>query len=186
MKIKTLNRYETIGIGASIIVVLIALGTVRLFPSLFPFLHIPVETESATPSDVIVVDAHVKNKAAALRQAIFDGSNDQGRVLKLIINDVSVGRGREVKVGDRVTVHYIGSLKGGAEFDNSYKKGKPLTFKVGAGEVITGWEKGIIGMKEGGERVLVVPASLGYGNAIVDPLPANATLLFSIKLLSIE
>ncbi|MBI4087147.1 FKBP-type peptidyl-prolyl cis-trans isomerase [Candidatus Kaiserbacteria bacterium] len=143
-------------------------------------------TSTNNVDDIVVADSEAKNREAALADAIRKASNTSGQVRKLIVNDVSVGDGREVKVGDTATVHYIGMVRDGAEFDNSYKKGQPLSFKVGAGEVIAGWEQGIIGMKEGGKRILIVPPEMGYGNAVVDPIPANATLLFSIELLSIE
>lgn len=179
---KSLTQYEKIGIIVSIIVVVTALGIVRFFP----FKQSNVRAEIATQSDIIRVNPNAPDIETALKQAILDGSTGDGQVIKLIINDVSVGSGREAKVGDTVTVNYIGLLKDGPEFDNSYKKKKPFSFKVGAGEVIKGWDQGIIGMKEGGTRILVVPASMGYGNNIVGPIPANATLIFSIELLSIK
>ncbi len=178
----TLTRYETIGISTSIVLLVVALSIARFFP----FSHdaeVPVATH---PSDIIVVDPNAENTEAALAQAIIDGSTADGRVTKLIVHDVSLGSGRQAKVGDMVTVHYIGLLKDGPEFDNSYTKDTPVSFKVGAGEVIKGWEQGIVGMKEGGERILIVPATLGYGDTAVNSLPAHATLLFSIQLLSIE
>lgn len=180
---RPLNRYETTGIAVSIIAVVLALGVTRFFPS-FP--QDNADAVSTSESDIIRVDKNAEDKEAALRQAILDGSLGNGRITKLIISDLSVGSGREVKVGDAVTVNYIGLRKDGPEFDNSYKKKKPFSFKVGAGDVIKGWDEGIIGMKEGGVRILVVPPEMGYGNTIVGPLPANATLIFSIKLLSIE
>ena len=178
---KILNRYEMTGIGASIVIVALALGIAR-------FSSFTRSETSAIPSaaDVVMVDASAENKEAALRDAITDASDRDGRVTKLVIYDASVGGGRAVKIGDTATVHYIGLIKDGPQFDNSYTKETPLSFKVGAGEIIEGWERGIIGMKEGGKRILVVPASMGYGNDIVDPIPANATLIFSIELLLIE
>lgn len=137
-------------------------------------------------SDKIVVDPKAKNKDAAIAQALADAISGGEHLTKLVVTDTVVGAGREVKVGDTVTVHYIGFQKDGSVFDNSYKKGKPISFKVGAGDVIKGWEEGVVGMKEGGKRILVVPPELGYGSAVVDPLPANAILIFSLELLSIE
>ena len=183
---KTLNRYEVRGIAISIIGVVIILGAVRFAPSLLSYWRTGATTGGMNVSDVIFADQNSTNKDGALAQAIIAGSTPEGEVLKLIISDVSVGTGREVRVGDTVTVHYIGVLKGGPEFANSYKKKKPISFQVGAGKVIKGWERGVIGMKEGGKRILVVPASMGYGNTVVEPLPANATLVFSIELVSIE
>lgn len=176
---KSLTKYEAIGIGTAIVIAAIVLGFMRSAPW-------NTATSTNNVDDIVVADSEAKNREAALADAIRKASNTSGQVRKLIVNDVSVGDGREVKVGDTATVHYIGMVRDGAEFDNSYKKGQPLSFKVGAGEVIAGWEQGIIGMKEGGKRILIVPPEMGYGNAVVDPIPANATLLFSIELLSIE
>lgn len=179
---KRFNRYEIIGIVASIALLALALGFARLSP----FTQDKEKATGEHASDMIKVDSSAKGGDVALRQAIVNGSTREGRITNLIVYDLSVGDGREARIGDTVTVHYIGLLKDGPEFDNSYKKGGPISFKVGAGEVIEGWDRGIIGMKEGGKRVLVVPSEMGYGDTAVDPLPANATLIFSIELLSIE
>ncbi|MAZ56424.1 peptidylprolyl isomerase [bacterium] len=88
--------------------------------------------------------------------------------------------------GDYVTVHYIGSLPNGQQFDNSYKKGEPFSFKVGDGKVIAGWEEGILGMKVGGQRILVIPASMAYGSKAMGPIPGGSNLVFTVELLSIE
>lgn len=176
---KSLTTYEAIGIGTAIVVAAVILGSMRFTP------WSDIKEANGT-DDVVVTDSKVKNKEAALADALKEASSAHGQVRKLIVDDVVVGDDREVKIGDTVTVHYIGMVKGGSEFDNSYKKGKPLSFKVGAREVIEGWEQGLIGMKEHGKRILVVPPDMGYGNTVVDPIPANATLLFSVELLSIE
>jgi FKBP-type peptidyl-prolyl cis-trans isomerase len=105
---------------------------------------------------------------------------------KVDIKDVKTGTGPEVKMGDRVTVHYTGTLKDGTKFDSSRDKGTPFTFTVGRG-VIEGWSQGVIGMKAGGRRTLVVPSSLGYGKAGSPPrFPPDATLTFDIEVLKIE
>lgn len=105
---------------------------------------------------------------------------------KLETKDIKVGQGRAVKKGDEVTVNYVGKLTDGKQFDSSYDRKKPFTFLVGDGEVIQGWEQGILGMKVGGERKLVIPPSLGYGSNDTPEIPANSTLVFTIKLLSIK
>ncbi len=103
--------------------------------------------------------------------------------------DDVVGTGAEVKNGDTVSVLYTGSLDDGTVFDASAKYGnKPFTFTVGAtgaGGVIEGWNLGLVGMKVGGKRELVIPPELGYGTQGYGPIPANATLHFTIQLLSI-
>ncbi len=176
-----MTRYEIRGIILSVLALVLVLLGFRFYTS--PRVAVEV---SSTESDIITVNPSEPDQDAALKRAITAGSTVDGEVKKLIVSDIVVGDGREAKVGDTVTVHYIGLLKDGPEFDNSYKKGEPFSFKVGAGEVIKGWDQGIIGIKEGGKRILVVPPTLGYGNTPVNTLPANATLLFSIELLSIR
>ncbi len=101
--------------------------------------------------------------------------------------DVKVGLGREAAVGDIVGVQYIGSFDDGKEFDNSYKRGEPFTFKLGAGEVIPGWDMGVQGMKVGGKRKLTIPPELGYGDrgSRGGEIPPNSTLHFTVELLSV-
>ncbi|KAI0460206.1 hypothetical protein F5B21DRAFT_453701 [Xylaria acuta] len=101
------------------------------------------------------------------------------------LDDRKIGSGRIVKKGNRVEVRYIGKLTDGKVFDSN-KKGKPFSFKVGAGEVIKGWDVGIQGMSVGGERRLTVPAHLAYGSKVQPGIPANSQLVFDIKLLGIK
>ncbi|MFO0735316.1 MAG: thioredoxin domain-containing protein [Labilithrix sp.] len=106
----------------------------------------------------------------------------------LVIADTQVGTGREVKSGDKVKVHYVGRLLDGTEFDASRKHGNDgFSFKVGAGQVIKGWDQGLVGMKVGGKRKLTIPPDLGYGDrGAGSVIPPKATLVFDIELLSIE
>ena len=103
----------------------------------------------------------------------------------LVAVDLVVGTGSAVASGDTVTVHYVGTLTNGTKFDSSYDCGQPYTFRVGAGQVIAGWDQGLVGMRVGGKRRLTIPPSLGYGNRANGPIPANSTLVFEIDLLSI-
>lgn len=107
-------------------------------------------------------------------------------VSDLQIEDLVKGEGKEAQAGNKVVVNYKGTLLDGTEFDNSYKRGEPFTFVLGENQVIQGWEKGILGMKEGGKRRLVIPPSLGYGARQVGPIPPNSTLVFEVELLSVE
>lgn len=105
---------------------------------------------------------------------------------KLETTDVKVGTGTATAaLGDKLTVHYTGTLKDGTKFDSSVDKGQPYTLTLGQ-NLIEGWNKGIVGMKEGGKRKLVVPPSLGYGMQDKGKIPPNSTLLFDIELLKIE
>lgn len=101
------------------------------------------------------------------------------------IQDLAVGSGAVVAVGDSATVHYVGTLQNGTVFDSSRSRNQPFTFRVGAGQVIAGWDRGVPGMRIGGRRRLTVPPSLGYGSQAVGSIPPNSTLIFEIELLSI-
>ena len=105
----------------------------------------------------------------------------------LVIKDLVVGSGREVKSGDQVKVHYVGTLTDGKEFDSSRTRNQPFEFGVGKGMVIKGWEQGLLGMKVGGKRKLTIPPDLAYGDRGVPPkVPAKATLVFEVELLEIQ
>ena len=102
-------------------------------------------------------------------------------------NDTTVGEGETPKTGQKVVVHYTGTLENGQKFDSSHDRNQPFKFTLGVGQVIKGWDEGLSTMKVGGKRSLVIPANLGYGpRAVGDVIPANATLLFDVELLGIE
>tara|TARA_Y100001936_G_scaffold242858_1_gene280814 strand:- start:547 stop:945 length:399 start_codon:yes stop_codon:yes gene_type:complete len=105
----------------------------------------------------------------------------------LVIEDIKIGDGQEVEKFNIVTVNYTGLLEDGTKFDSSLNPGRtPFRFTVGAGQVIKGWDEGLIGMKVGGKRKLTIPPDLGYGSRDNGPIPANSTLIFEIDLLGIE
>ncbi|MEK7512858.1 MAG: FKBP-type peptidyl-prolyl cis-trans isomerase [Patescibacteria group bacterium] len=106
--------------------------------------------------------------------------------VELKIDDITVGTGLEIKHGKRAVVHYTGTLADGTKFDSSLDRGEPFVFTLGAGEVIKGWDYGVIGMKVGGKRKLTIPPELGYGSRAVGPIPANSTLTFEVELLEIR
>ena len=106
---------------------------------------------------------------------------------ELKIEDIVVGAGDEAISGKKVTVNYLGTLLDGTKFDSSYDRGVPFSFNLGAGEVIKGWDQGVLGMKVGGKRKLTIPSSLGYGEAGAGSvIPPNATLIFEVELLKVE
>ncbi|MDB5237453.1 MAG: peptidyl-prolyl isomerase, FKBP-type peptidyl-prolyl cis-trans isomerase FkpA [Parcubacteria group bacterium] len=106
----------------------------------------------------------------------------------LTASDTVVGTGAEAKTGDTVTVNYVGMLPDGTVFDASANHGTTgFSFPLGAGQVIKGWDQGVVGMKVGGKRRLIIPANLAYGNqAVGGVIPANATLVFDIELLGVK
>lgn len=105
---------------------------------------------------------------------------------ELKIEDIKVGTGAEAKAGDKVAVHYTGTLADGTVFDSSKTRGTPFEFNLGTGEVIQGWDRGVAGMKVGGVRKLVIPPELGYGSRGVGPIPPNSTLTFEVELLTVN
>jgi FKBP-type peptidyl-prolyl cis-trans isomerase FkpA len=105
----------------------------------------------------------------------------------LVIEDLKIGDGQEVEKFNIVTVNYTGLLEDGTKFDSSLNPGRtPFRFTVGAGQVIKGWDEGLMGMKIGGKRKLTIPPELGYGGRDNGPIPANSSLTFEIDLLTIE
>ena len=101
--------------------------------------------------------------------------------------DLSAGQGAEATEGATALVHYTGWLTDGKKFDSSRDRGEPFAFRVGAGQVIAGWDEGVAGMKVGGRRKLVIPASLGYGQGGAPPvIPPGATLVFDVELLEVR
>lgn len=120
-------------------------------------------------------------------QATQKTTNNPQMVTSLQSTDETVGTGAEAQNGDTVTVNYVGTLTDSTKFDSSYDRNQPFSFSLGAGQVIKGWDQGVLGMKVGGKRKLVIPASLGYGATGSPPtIPANATLVFEIELLGVQ
>jgi FKBP-type peptidyl-prolyl cis-trans isomerase len=104
----------------------------------------------------------------------------------VVIQDVAVGEGQEAQPGRIVTVHYTGKFINGQVFDSSVSRGQPFSFTLGEGRVIEGWERGLVGMKVGGKRILTIPPQYGYGPDDYGPIPGNSTLIFEVQLLGVE
>src|SRR5262252_3730109 len=100
--------------------------------------------------------------------------------------DLVVGNGESPKPGQTAIVHYTGTLENGTKFDSSVDRGQPFQFPIGLGKVIKGWDEGVMTMKVGGKRKLIVPPDLGYGADGVGPIPPNSTLIFEVELLGVR
>jgi len=117
-----------------------------------------------------------------------------GIVSELIKTDIKLGEGAEATAGHDVSVHYTGWLYDetfpnhkGRRFDSSYDRKKPFDFPLGAGRVIRGWDQGVVGMKVGGQRTLIIPAYLGYGPiGAGEAVPPNTALVFEVELLRVN
>ena len=101
--------------------------------------------------------------------------------------DIIVGEGDSPEVGDKVVVHYTGTLEDGTKFDSSKDRGQPFEFAIGVGQVIRGWDEGVITMKPGGNRILTIPSDLAYGERGAGELiPPGATLIFDVELIEVK
>jgi FKBP-type peptidyl-prolyl cis-trans isomerase FkpA len=126
--------------------------------------------------------------------AFSQTSKGAANVTELIKQDVKVGTGEEAVVGKMVEVHYTGWLydpakpdKKGAKFDSSRDRGTPFSFLLGAGRVIKGWDRGVAGMKVGGQRTLIIPPAMAYGaQGAGNVIPPNAALIFDVELLGLR
>ena len=176
-----ISESESVSVGIALIVVAV------VFFGIFgnPFFKASHQTKPAGSAAPVVVADATKDTAQAAQD--FRAATDEyGKVTKLAMRDSKVGEGAPVIAGDTVTVDYVGKLQDGTEFDSSIKRGEPFSFTVGQGKVIKGWDQGLVGMKKGGQRILIIPSDMGYGDRGMGPIPPGATLLFSITLLDVK
>lgn len=104
----------------------------------------------------------------------------------LIVEDINVGTGKEAAAGNLIKVNYAGTLTDGTEFDSNWNKEAPFEFILETGQVIQGWDVGVVGMKEGGVRKLIIPASMAYGDrGAGNVIPPNSDLIFTVELLEV-
>jgi peptidylprolyl isomerase len=143
-------------------------------------------TNTPTTSQQTSCDIQVPVSAAAEKlPANFEAKNPD--VKSLQTDDLTVGTGPAAKKGDCLYVKYYGTLaKDGTKFDENYTQGTGLQLLLGGGQVIPGWDQGLVGMKVGGVRRLVIPPSLAYGSSAQGSIPANSTLVFLVKLVKIK
>lgn len=143
----------------------------------------PETTSSQTNSESSATKESQTN--SKLEGTKMEGFTPVAKVEKLEITDKKVGTGKEVKAGDTITAHYTGAVAAtGVIFQSSLDSGQPFTSPLN--NLIKGWQQGIPGMKEGGERRLLIPAELAYGANPPSGIPANADLVFDIVLISVK
>ncbi len=140
--------------------------------------------EAAKSDNKITEENNVEEQVEEKEKNSFNGVTTESG-LKYI--DELVGTGESPTVGDRVVVHYIGTLEDGTKFDSSVDRDKPFEFAIGVGQVIRGWDEGVMSMRIGGKRKLIIPAELGYGDRGAGQLiPPGATLHFDVELLEVK
>ena len=181
------NKFELFGAGLSVFFMALALYLVQAEAILLSTDRADqyAQTISSQQSGIVVVNQS-DNVNQARTEALLEAADNRGNLNRMVIDDLKFGTGEAVVEGDTVAVHYIGTLQNGDEFDNSRKRVTPFEFTVGKGQVIEGWDKGLIGMQVGGTRVLVIPPEMAYGSQGIGPIPGNATLVFSIELVEIK
>ncbi|MDD5146165.1 MAG: FKBP-type peptidyl-prolyl cis-trans isomerase [Candidatus Pacebacteria bacterium] len=138
-------------------------------------------------SQLPIGDSINNNQTNNMSENSNNESNNNTKNSGLKIETLKEGTGTAVKVGDKVSVQYTGTLTDGTKFDSSLDRGQPFEFVLGQGQVIAGWEQGILGMKVGEKRKLTIPPALGYGpKGAGGVIPPNATLIFEVELLKIN
>ncbi len=146
-------------------------------------------TATSRPSNTVVTErtpVPSPSKTPAVTTGPITLTNPTTTASGLKYEDKVVGTGASPKTGQRVTVHYTGTLVNGTKFDSSLDRGQPFTFVIGTGSVIKGWDEGVATMKVGGKRILYIPAALGYGSRANGPIPANSDLIFEVELLGVQ
>jgi peptidylprolyl isomerase len=141
----------------------------------------PTETASAAGIEALVQGTPRKTDA---KPAVPAPKGDPPT--ELVIRDIVKGKGPKAKAGDTLTMQYVGTAwSNGQQFDASWDAGRPLPFQLGAGMVIPGWDEGMVGMQQGGRRLLVIPPDMAYGPTGSGPIGPNETLIFVVDLVNI-
>ena len=146
------------------------------------------ELDPEDPNPILFAMAPANNNAdASALGGPMESADTRVTASGLKITELNLGDGAEAAAGQTVVVHYRGTLENGKQFDASYDRVTPFSFPLGAGRVIKGWDEGVVGMKVGGKRKLVIPPDLAYGSrGAGGVIPPNATLTFEVELLDVQ
>lgn len=177
-----MNNMQVTSTGIAVaLAVVVALGLLFFGPRVFAPLSSSTPEYATTTLDI------APSNSAPMDTSLSSEPLPTTLPTSLTVTDSVVGTGAEAVPGAQVTVNYTGRLPDGTIFDSSIPRGQAFTFNLGGGQVIKGWDQGIVGMKEGGTRRLIIPSDLAYGNqAVGDVIPANATLIFDVELLDVQ
>lgn len=180
---------ERPGVGRPVLLRLYIAGMTRFAAILLAAAVVACGEPDGTPDAANQATPVINNSPASVGEATFaesldiDLANFEHSDAGLYWQDVVVGEGPVVTAGQVIDAHYTGWLPDGTEFDSS-KGGPPISFPIGVGAVIKGWDQGVVGMNVGGTRKLIIPGPLAYGPNATGPIPANATLVFTVEVVA--
>lgn len=160
---------------------IIFIGTVVLIIVLFVIWLFARPTQ--TPIDLSQEGA--QDSVAQQEQASNTNAMEEDTITELNVETTQEGSGPAAEAGDTLRVHYEGRLTNGTVFDSSYNRGEPIEFEVGTGQVIPGWDQGLLGVRAGQKLRLEIPADMAYGNRAVGPIPANSALIFDVEVVDV-
>ncbi len=140
---------------------------------------------ACSSEDASVTGSPVIEKATFAASLNVDLATSSKLPSGMYIKDITIGTGAPVAAGQTLSMRYTGWLPNGTQFDAT-GNGAPFQFRLGAGQVIAGWDQGVAGMKVGGKRQLIITPALGYGSANVGPIPANSILVFTVEVVAAQ
>ncbi len=169
------------GIFLSVVLMVVCVG-VLVFTQISDKQNTAIATQLTQPTIAVIQENNTLVESNTMSKANVITTPSGLQYVELV-----AGTGATPNTGKEVKVHYVGTLEDGTQFDSSRDRGQPFTFKIGVGQVIKGWDEGVITMKVGGRRQLIIPSELGYGaRGAGGVIPPNATLIFDVELLGVQ